>query len=59
MPPLSPWEDGFCFTSTRQSGDDLSPGELLHMDTVGPSLVMSVGGKKYVLLIVDDFSRYS
>ena len=27
------------------------------MDTVGPSRVMSVGGKWYVLVIVDDFSR--
>ena len=35
------------------------PGELLHMNTVGPSQVMSVGGKWYVLVIVDDFSRYS
>ena len=35
------------------------PGELLHIDTVGPSRVMSVGGKWYVLVIVDDFSRYS
>ena len=35
------------------------PGELLHMDTVGPSRVMSVGGKWYVLVTVDDFSRYS
>ena len=35
------------------------PRELLHMNTVGPSRVMSVGGKWYVLVIVDDFSRYS
>ena len=35
------------------------PCELLHMDTVGPSRVRSVGGKWYVLVIVDDFSRYS
>ena len=35
------------------------PGELLHMDTVGPSRVRSAGGKWYVLVIVDDFSRYS
>ncbi|WVZ70368.1 hypothetical protein U9M48_019042 [Paspalum notatum var. saurae] len=35
------------------------PGELLHMDTVGPSRVWSVGGKWYVLVIVDDFSRWS
>jgi len=35
------------------------PGELLHMDTVGPAQVQSVGGKWYALVIVDDFSRYS
>ena len=31
------------------------PGELLHMDTVGPAQVWSDGGKWYVLVIVDDF----
>jgi hypothetical protein len=35
------------------------PGQLLHMDTVGPSRVRSVGGKWYVLVIVDDYSHYS
>ncbi|WVZ97858.1 LOW QUALITY PROTEIN: hypothetical protein U9M48_043367 [Paspalum notatum var. saurae] len=35
------------------------PGELLHMDTVGPARVASVSGKWYVLIIVDDFSRFS
>jgi hypothetical protein len=35
------------------------PGQLLHMDTVGPSRVCSMGGKWYVLVIVDDYSRYS
>ena len=35
------------------------PGELLHIDTVGPARVRSMGGKWYVLVIVDDFSRYS
>jgi transposase InsO family protein len=29
------------------------------MDTIGPSRVHSVGGKWYVLFIVDDYSRYS
>jgi transposase InsO family protein len=28
------------------------------MDTVGPSRVRSMGGKWYVLVIVDDYSRY-
>jgi transposase InsO family protein len=35
------------------------PGQLFHMDTVGPSRVRSMGGKWYVLVIVDGYSRYS
>ena len=35
------------------------PGELLHMDLVGPARVRSVGGKWYVLVVVDDYSRYA
>jgi hypothetical protein len=35
------------------------PEQLLHMDIVGPSRVRSMGGKWYVLIIVDDYSRYS
>jgi transposase InsO family protein len=33
--------------------------QLLHMDTVGPSQVRSMGGKWYVLVVVDDYSHYS
>jgi hypothetical protein len=35
------------------------PRELLYMDTVGPSRVRSMGDKWYVIIIVDDYSRYS
>jgi hypothetical protein len=35
------------------------PGQLLHIDNVGPSRVHSMGGKWYVLIIVDDYSHYS
>jgi hypothetical protein len=35
------------------------PGQLRHMNTVGRSRVRSMGGKWYVLVIVDDYSRYS
>jgi hypothetical protein len=34
-------------------------GELLHMDTIGLARVRSEGEKWYVLVIVNDFSRYS
>jgi transposase InsO family protein len=29
------------------------------MDTIGPSRVRSMGGKWYILVIVDDYSHYS
>jgi transposase InsO family protein len=35
------------------------PRQLLHTDTLGPSRVRSMRGKWYVLVIVDDYSRYS
>jgi hypothetical protein len=35
------------------------PCKLLHMDLVGPARVRSVGGKWYVLVAVDDYSRYA
>jgi hypothetical protein len=35
------------------------PGQLLHMDTVGLSRVRCMGGKCYVPIIVDYYSRYS
>jgi transposase InsO family protein len=35
------------------------PGQLFHIDTVGPSRIRSMEGKWYVLVIVDDYSRYS
>jgi hypothetical protein len=35
------------------------PGQLLYMDTIGLSRVHSMGGKWYVLVIVDDYSHYS
>lgn len=35
------------------------PLELLHMDLVGPTQNMSVGGKMYFMVIVDDYTRYT
>ena len=35
------------------------PLEMLHMDLFGPSRNMILGGNLYVLVIVDDFSRYT
>ncbi|GJY86922.1 retrovirus-related pol polyprotein from transposon TNT 1-94 [Tanacetum coccineum] len=32
---------------------------LLHMDLCGPMRVTSVNGKKYILIIIDDYSRFT
>ena len=33
--------------------------ELLHMDLMDPMPISSVGGKNYIFVCVDDFSRYT
>jgi hypothetical protein len=43
-------------TSGIQTSKNL---ELLHMDLMGPIRTASLGGKRYILVIVDDFSRYT
>ncbi|CAM8982046.1 unnamed protein product [Rhodiola kirilowii] len=35
------------------------PLELIHMDLMGPMQVGSYGGKKYVLMCVDDYTRFT
>nr|GFC14911.1 hypothetical protein [Tanacetum cinerariifolium] len=35
------------------------PLYLLHMDLCGPMCVQSINGKRYVLIVVDDYSRYT
>jgi hypothetical protein len=35
------------------------PLRLLHMDLFGPIAYISIGGNKYGLVIVDDFSRFT
>ena len=39
-----------CVSTTR-------PLEMLHVDLYGPMRITSRGGKRYVLVIVDDYSR--
>jgi hypothetical protein len=35
------------------------PLELLHMDLFGPVAYLSLGGSKYGLIIVEDYSRFT
>ena len=44
---------------SKQVSSVSSPLQLLHMDLFGPVNVQSMAGKKYTLVIVDEFSRYT
>lgn len=33
--------------------------ELVHMDLIGPITPESIDGKRYIFVLVDDFSRYT
>ncbi|KAJ9552774.1 hypothetical protein OSB04_016819 [Centaurea solstitialis] len=44
--------------NSKQISSISSPLQLLHMDLFGPVNVQSIAGKKYTLVIVDEYSRY-
>ena len=33
--------------------------ELLHQDLIGPTKTKSLHGKRYIMVVVDDFTRYT
>ena len=35
------------------------PLELLHLDLMGSTKIESLGGKRYIMVVVDDFTRYT
>ena len=35
------------------------PLELVHIGLIGPTQIESIGGKKYIFVVVDDFSRFT
>ena len=35
------------------------PLELLHLDLMGPTRTESLGGKRFIIVVVDDFTRYT
>ena len=35
------------------------PLEFLHLDLMGPTRTESLGGKRYIIVVVDDFTRYT
>ncbi|KAJ9539223.1 hypothetical protein OSB04_031956 [Centaurea solstitialis] len=45
--------------SPQPSNSISSPLQLLHMDLFGPINIQSIGGERYTLVIVDEYSRYT
>ena len=43
----------------KEESSVVNPYHLLHVDLFGPVNVMSLGRKKYALVIVDEFTRYT
>jgi hypothetical protein len=56
---MSGRETGGKHSSQQECDDNIRPLELLHMDLFGPVAYLSIGGSKYGLVIVDDFSRFT
>ena len=50
-------------TKAKYPGTQISatskPLELLHLDLIGLTRTESLGGKRYILVVVDDFTRYT
>nr|GEZ31303.1 retrovirus-related Pol polyprotein from transposon TNT 1-94 [Tanacetum cinerariifolium] len=44
---------------SKTSFDSIKPLYLLHMDLCGPMRVESINGKRYMLVVVDAYSRYT
>ncbi|GJT18270.1 retrovirus-related pol polyprotein from transposon TNT 1-94 [Tanacetum coccineum] len=70
LPKFKYGKDHLCFACERGKSKKVShppklvPSEhskleLLHMDLCGPMRVASTNGNKYILMIVDDYSRYT
>ena len=42
-----------------QTSVTFRPLELLHLDLIGPTRTESLGGKRYIMVVVDNFTRYT
>ena len=42
-----------------QTSTTSRPLELLHLDLIGPTRTESLSGKRYIMVVVDDFTSYA
>nr|GEX14509.1 hypothetical protein [Tanacetum cinerariifolium] len=70
LPKMKFEKDHLCFTceqgkihqkhhKSKTAFASNKPLYLLHMDLCGPIRIQSINGKRYVLVVVDDYSRYT
>nr|GEX76105.1 integrase, catalytic region, zinc finger, CCHC-type, peptidase aspartic, catalytic [Tanacetum cinerariifolium] len=59
LPKLKFEKDHLCSACAMGKNTNQEKLYLLHMDLYGPMCVESVNGKKYILVIVDDYSRFT
>ena len=45
--------------SGTQTSATSRPLELLHLDLMSPTRIKSLGGKRYIMVVVDNFTRYT
>jgi transposase InsO family protein len=56
---MQAWQNGSHLPSAPDRCHDKASMRVIPMDLVGPARVCSAGRKRYVLVIVDDYSRYA
>jgi len=56
---MSSWKTSWQHSSKEENHEYMQGIELLHMDLFGPTTYTSIGGNKYVFVILDDFTRYT
>ena len=44
---------------STQTSTTSKPLELLHLDLMGPTRIKSLSGMRYIMVMVDNFTRYT
>nr|GEX52687.1 hypothetical protein [Tanacetum cinerariifolium] len=56
---MSTWKEQKAYPQPKAKNTNLEVLNTLHMDLCGPMRVQTINGKKYILVIVDDYSRFT
>ena len=57
--PCQLWKQTKAKHPSTQTSATSRPLELLHLDLMGPTRIKSLGGKRYIMVVVDNFTRYT